>query len=226
MNIMMDEELLKHCLYYRGQGACPSELKGTVYAHYWELEAAYIRLPEDSRARYKKYGKDKFHKDFPELVGVIEKLSEEERGILAYIVDYTFYMQPYTNTKIFLEYGKNPQTWPVKETHPKPESGPQSHLLYYKGESRNPYEFAEIRSMYWELECMWKNQVVGKNKIMEDEYVGLFKHDFPDLLNNISADTPLSLKGFMYDQYCHIGGTGDSFPRWFRNYVERAKTIQ
>lgn len=101
MNIMMDKELLKHCLYYRGQETCPSELKGTVYAHYWEQEAAYSRLPEDSRARYKKYGNDKFHKDFPEFVGVIEKLSEEERGILAYIVDYTFYMQPSRTQRYF-----------------------------------------------------------------------------------------------------------------------------
>ena len=61
---------------------------------------------------------------------------------------------------------------------------------------------------------------------MEDEYVGLFKYDFPDLLNNISADTPLSLKGFMYDQFYHIGGTKYGFPKWFRAYVDSAEEHQ
>ena len=138
---MMDKELLKHCLYYKGQEICPVEWKGTVYEHYWGLEAAYTRLPEDSRARYKKYGNDKFHKDFPELVGVIEKLSEEERGILAYIVDYTFYMQPYTNTTLFLDYGKNRQAEHVEAVPPKVVT--KSPLLYYKGENQNPYKLTD-----------------------------------------------------------------------------------
>lgn len=222
--LMMDEELLNHCLYYKGQEICPVKWKGTVYEHYWGLEAAYTRPPEDSRARYKKYGNDKFHKDFPELTDIIQKLSEEGRGILAYIVDYTYYMQPYTDTKLFLDYGKNRQTEHVEAVPPKVVT--KSPLLYYKGGNQNPYKLTEIRSTYWELEYMWVHQVDGKNKIMEDEYVGLFKYDFPDLLNNISADTPLSLKGFMYDQFYHIGGTKYGFPKWFRAYVDSAEEHQ
>ena len=93
-------------------------------------------------------------------------------------------------------------------------------LLYYKSEKENPYPLTDIRATYWTLERTWVKEVAYVNDVIEFEYMGNFMDDFPDLLANISRDLPTSLKGFMYDQYCHVGGSKEGFPIWFRNYVD------
>ena len=74
-----------------------------------------------------------------------------------------------------------------------------------------------MRHSYWELEYMWVNQVMDDHTLM-NEYQINFAFDFPNLMSFISA--PVSLKAFMYDQYCNFGGSKDGFEDWIFNYLQ------
>ena len=92
-------------------------------------------------------------------------------------------------------------------------------LLYYKGEGRNPFLENTVSATYWELEQIWYNMVLGS--ALESEYLSNFFNDFPNLLDNVSSLIPTSLKAFMYDQYCHVGGSYGAqggFESWLLNY--------
>lgn len=209
---MDKKELIKHCHYYKGEEQCPARFSDGRDPEYWRLECAYVNsLNDEARMEFEDIG-DSIAKDGSDpLRGLYASLSRQGRGILAYIVSYATMMQPYAELESFLSYGKVGNSY-------------RPLLLYYKGEDRNPYRLTEVRSLYRSLERIWIEQVSEKNKTMEDEFSGLFIYDFPDLLNGISSELSTSLKGFLYDRYCHAGGTAYGFPAWFRNYIESAGT--
>lgn len=96
-----------------------------------------------------------------------------------------------------------------------------SLLHYYNGEPANPFNDGDAKSMYWMLEYLWHSQVVDREEISSD-YMNEFAWDFPDLCDNITKETPISLKAFMYNRYYNFAGSKLGFESWLMNYVENA----
>lgn len=94
-------------------------------------------------------------------------------------------------------------------------------LLYYKGEKKNPYDAKDVRYLYWELEFTFMHNVKGT--VLEMEYFRNFTWDFPSFLDEITDSVTTVVKGFLYDQYCHVGGSKEGFKKWFTEYVYSAK---
>ena len=94
-------------------------------------------------------------------------------------------------------------------------------LFYYKGEKRNPYKATDVEYLFWELEYSFIHNV--KDTCLEMEYLHNFVMDFPDFLDDISKEVITVVKGFLYDQYCHVGGSKEGFKKWFTEYVYSAK---
>lgn len=98
-----------------------------------------------------------------------------------------------------------------------------SLLHYYKGEDKNPFDIDTPSNSYWELEYMWYNQVVN-DEYMTKEYLEEFFIDFPGLCDNISKETPTSLKSFLYNRYTQFGGSKEGFESWLMQYIQNAES--
>ena len=85
---------------------------------------------------------------------------------------------------------------------------------YYKGETESP--FSDSRSALWSAERNWVQLAQSASPLL-DEYLEGLRVDLPELANNDHIHQ--SLKAFLFDRYCHFGGTPSGFPVWLsRNY--------
>lgn len=90
---------------------------------------------------------------------------------------------------------------------------------YYKGEDLTPYENGpnntanQQHGMFWFYERHWCHASEQEHEQHTRDYIN------DGLINFEKNDgTPISLKGLLYNRYCHWSGYGDdveNFKRWY-----------
>ena len=213
---MQTDYFKKFCLYYKGEESNPYESETDEHT-FWYFEKVYTKRFSSIHTQWEEFAAEN-PDDCEEIAHFINDANTpiERKGFLCYMVADLYYHCSYpTFLEIVANYGKG-----VIQLPPKPWQIIKP-CLYYNGEESNPFDKTDRRSAYWELERIWLKQVKNDD-ILSSEYLSNFIHDFPDCLSKVSKNTPTSLKAFMYDQYCHTGGSGQGFEAWLVNYFTSA----
>lgn len=90
---------------------------------------------------------------------------------------------------------------------------------YYKGEDDCPFGPTDMASTFWDVERGWVLLVVG-DETRQDNLLLPFLLDFGGGLD--AFDVEVSLKAFLYDQFCHFGGSKGDFPGFLLQYLSGA----
>ena len=224
----MKNDILKYCLYYKGEKKCPEREKFVctdkeyhLYWRFWCFEAEYYfgAFQNKTRKMWERLGSNMF-KD-PQFQGAWKdpKWSKIQLGFMAYAE-----CMPPDYISWVCDYGKCTNL--KRKPKPKPKTktaweGMMEICRYYRGGKVNPYPWGTAKAHFWELEWEFANNYYQKDQRLENEYNLNVIAAFPDQL----AKAPygviyLPLKAFLHARYYNFGGSDAGFPAYLDYYLK------
>lgn len=193
---------------FRGESECPFP-EDSKEAFFWYYESVFEDHwqgtdASDWYAFFKNYEfQDRLMAIVRDLPDSDSPIESKKSAIFSLWLEYLFkeHLQS-TSKKAMYDKIKSRTATPGLKKH-KMDS---YQCKYYKGESKNPFNYSDVKYIFWECENRWKSikDESHKSKMLDQyDYFGLKGHKKDD-------GVPMSLKAEMLNWYYQHGGEYDT----------------